>query len=297
MATYDPYIPANPGELITAQAWNEVQVDVKEDIADQIEEAKQDLRHTGVDIAKDAGEFAGKNPDEWKAELDERYSAKLHDHQGITVWRRYIKRFTREVGEALLVHELGRFPIVDTYVLDPVTTSDDAEFRLCKILFFAGHADADDLGLRVRVYRDRALRGIVFEKLAAEIGLEYTDSSSIADVVDDFWTQFMLDPNDEIEHCQTPWVQSCCERNRTVGDLKKAGDWDDLYIALNPRKTAVGAALTTGKANALELPTSRVEVAHVNYDTLHVKTNWAETKGGGDGEDEPPLDLMMLLRI
>lgn len=298
-ATFDPYIEVHPGELITAQGWNGVQVDVKEDIAAQIEAAKEELRRTGVDTAKDAGEFAGQTPDEWKEELDERYAPKTHDHEGVTVWRRYIKRFTPEVNEALIGHDLGRFPIVDTYTLHPVTTSTDEPFAKCKILFFASHADADDLGLRVRVYRDRALRGIIFERLAAEIGLEYTDASSIADVVDDFWSRFMLDPNDEIDHCQTPWVDACCERNRTVGELRKAGDWDDLYIALNPRKCAVGAELsTTPNDSVLQLspPTCRVEVAHVNYDVLHVtasKDNWPTAENG----EELPLDLMLLLRI
>jgi hypothetical protein len=300
MATFDPYIEAHPGELITAQAWNGVQVDVKEDIAAQIEAAKTDLRTNGVDIAKNADEFADKTPDEWKEELDERYAPKIHDHQAVTVWRRYIKRFTPDVNEALLEHDLGRYPIVDTYRLHPVATAGDTTFGRCKIMFFASHADADDLGLRVRVYRDRALRGIIFERLAAEIGLQYNDDSSIADVVDDFWTQFMLDPNDEIDHCQTPWIDSCCERNRTVGELKRSGDWDDLYIALNPRKCGLGAELTgtVGDNNVLQVdaPACRVEIAHVNYDTLHVaasRDNWPEDENG----QAIPLDLMLLLRI
>jgi hypothetical protein len=295
MADPQPYIEAHPGELITAQAWNEVQVDIKKDIADEIEEAKEDIRHTGVDKAKDADEFAGKTPTEWTDELDQRYAAKAHDHEGQTVRRRYIKQFTPDVNEALLVHELGQFPLVDMYKLLPVTTAGDQKYAACKILFFASHADADELGLRVRVYRDRALRGIVFEHLAAEIGLEYTDDSSIADVIDDFWTQFMLDPNDEIEHCQTDWIDDCCEKNRTVGELKRAGDWDDLYIGLNPQKCGLGAELDIGDNGALRPPTCRVEVSHVNYDTLHIladTTNWPTEEGKPE-----LLDLMLLLRI
>jgi hypothetical protein len=295
MADPQPYIEAHPGELITAQAWNEVQVDIKKDIADEIEEAKEDIRHTGVDKAKDADEFAGKTPTEWTDELDQRYAPKTHDHEGQTVRRRYIKQFTPDVNEALLVHELGQFPLVDLYKLLPVTTAGDQKYAACKILFFASHADADELGLRVRVYRDRALRGIVFEHLAAEIGLEYTDDSSIADVIDDFWTQFMVDPNDEIEHCQTDWIDDCCEKNRTVGELKRAGDWDDLYIALNPQKCGLGAELDIGDNGALRPPTCRVEVSHVNYETLHIladTTNWPTEEGKPE-----LLDLMLLLRI
>ena len=137
MATFDPYVAANPGDLITAQAWNELQVDVQGDIAAKVEAAKEDLRKNGVDKATDAAEFAGKTPEEWEKELDQRYAPKVHDHQGVTVWRRYIKRFTPDVNEALLTHELGRFPIVDAYTLLPVATQGDSKFAKCKILFFA----------------------------------------------------------------------------------------------------------------------------------------------------------------
>jgi hypothetical protein len=280
MEDFQPYIAAQPGELITAQAWNEVQVDVKKDIADEISAAKEDIVHTGVDKSKDSDEFDGKTADEWTAELDQRYAPKLHDHEGQSVWRRYIKEFTPKVNEALLTHELGRFPIVDVYELLAVTTAKVGDKTDCKILLFNGHADTDELDLRVTVYRDRALRGIPFEHFAAEVALQYTDDSSIADVIDDFWTQFMLDPNDEIEHCQTGWLDDCCEKNRTVGELKKAGDWDDLYIALNPHKSGLGAD-----------PPSRLDVSHVNYDTLYLKADFASI------ESTEPLDLMFLLRI
>jgi hypothetical protein len=305
MTDFQPYIEAQPGELITAQAWNEVQVDVKKDIAAEISAAKDDIRHTGVDKSKDSDEFGGKTPEEWTDELDQRYAPKVHDHEGQSVWRRYIKQFTPDVNEALLPHKLGRFPLVDVYELLRVTTKGDTKFAACKILFFSGHADTDDLGLRVQVYRDRVLRGIPFEHMAAEVGLQYTDDSSIADVVDDFWNQFMLDPNDEIEHCQTGWIDDCCEKNRTVGELKKAGDWDDLFIGLNPRKCGVGADLNVAPANVdpvqVNRPVCRVDVAQANYDTLHIvadAVNWPTATSSEGGAAEPaPLDLMFLLRI
>ena len=36
-----PYIPHNPGDLITAEDWNDVQKKIKEDIAKQIQDAIQ----------------------------------------------------------------------------------------------------------------------------------------------------------------------------------------------------------------------------------------------------------------
>jgi hypothetical protein len=281
MPTFEPYTEVQPGELITAGFMNQVQVDIKQDIADEIEAAKDDLRKNGVDKAKDADKLDGNTPDELMDKLDERYAPKTHDHEGRAVWRRYIKQFTPTVSEALITHDLGRYPMVDTYVLDPVTSINE---RACKIVLFSGHADADELNLRVKVYRERVVRGIPFERLAAEVGLRYTDESSIADVADDFWGAFEKDPNDEIGHCQTEWFEDCCQKNRTVGELKSRGDWDDLYVALNPRKVAMGPGpLKNDVAN----PT--IVVSHVNYQTLHVTASGQKDWGS--------IDLMFLLRI
>ena len=64
--SFNPYVAAHPGDLITAQAWNELQVDVQQDIAAKVDAAKQDLRKNGVDKATDAAEFSGKTPEEWE---------------------------------------------------------------------------------------------------------------------------------------------------------------------------------------------------------------------------------------
>jgi len=279
-----------------------MQIDVGKDIHDQVEAAKTEIRETGVDQAGNAGKFDDRTPTEWTADLDQRYAAEIHDHEGQSVYRRYMKHFNSDVDEVLLEHDLGRFPLVDAYELLPVVDKvvDDLDLTNCKILFFHGHIEADKLGLRRSVYRDRALRGIAFERILSELGVEYTDDSSIADVVNDWWNAFLADPNDDdIEHCQSPWVDECCEKNRTVGEQRKSGDWDDLYISIWPRKCAVGAALeldaeTDGPAGLIQ-PACRVLVEQINYDTLYAKVNWFDHNP--DDNQELPLDLMFLLRI
>src|SRR5262252_1693576 len=47
-------------------------------------------------------------------------------------------------------------------------------------------------------------------------------------------------PNDEFEedqYCHSPWFEKCCGEQRTVGELKKRGDWDDIWFQMRPRKT------------------------------------------------------------
>jgi hypothetical protein len=306
--TVEPYIKHVAGDPITADDWNGIQVDVKQDIAAQIQATKQDIKTTGVDHAGDSDKFAGKSDTQWEQTLDQRYAAKNHDHEGQSVYRRYIKQFTPDVNRVLLQHRLGRYPIVDTYELLPVTTRVDGteDFTHCKLLFFNGHADADRFDLRTRAYRDRAIRGLVFERVLLQLGVAYTDESSIADVVNDMWDAFMHDPNDEIEHCQTQWVNDCCERERTVADLRRSGEWDDLYLSLWPRKCGIGADLELGAAITNQSPAAgvvppscRVEIHQVNYDTLYIAADghWAPDPSDPAGQRKLPLDLMLLLRI
>lgn len=281
-----PYIPRAPGDLLTAEDWNDVQTMTRADMAAQLAATVDEIIHGRVDHAGDAERFATMTPDAWTALLDERYAPKHHDHEGTVGYRRYVKHFDSEVSKVLLNHNLGRFPLVDIYELLPVVGPDAEapDLNACKVLFFNGHADADRYDLRVRAYGERALRGIIFARWLAELGVVYTDDSSISDVVNDMWDAFMKDPNDEIPdgHCQTGWIADCCERNRTVGELKRAGEWDDLFIALRPRKCGLGGG-----------PRCRVLVEQVNYDVLYLEV----AKPDGDNETIDPLDLMVLLRI
>jgi hypothetical protein len=278
-----PYLPAEPGQLISAERDNDLQVAIRDDIAARVAAAKDEIVGGRVERAGDAERFASRTPGEWTDALDERYAPKHHDHEGRVGYRRYVKHFDDEVTKRFLVHELGRFPIVDVYRLDPVVGPDarDHEFDRCKVLFFGGHNDADRYDLRVRAYGERALRGIRFERWLEELGVEYEDDDTISDVVSDMWNAFMKDPNDEIPdgHCQTSWVEKCCQRNRTVAELRQSDEWDDLYIALKPVRFGLGDASP-----------GIVRVEQVNYDTIYLETVNMPV-------EERRLDVMVLLRI
>lgn len=277
-----PWIPQNPGDLIKADNWNEVQqyarADIKRsaaDLASQIQQVEQKLGEV------DAAKFGGKSPDEWR----EQFAPSVHDHEGQTAYRRFIKRFTPDLNKVLLNHKLGRFPLVDVYELLPVTKKDG--YQDCKLLFYYGHADADDFGLLLKVYRDRVPLGIPFEQLLSELDVEYDDDDTIEDVLNDMWTAFMADPNDELDHCTSPWVDKCCGERRTVKELKDADQWGDFYVAIKPRKCGKGVDVQDSNLSPLT-PFCQVEVFHVNYETVFVETH------GLDGDQK--LDLMFLMR-
>jgi hypothetical protein len=277
----EPYISREPGDLITAGDWNGVQVEIREDIRKSIDKAKEEVKHEGVDTAKNADEFAGMSEKELTDKLDQRYAPRVHDHEGQSAYRRYIKEFTTDPGldSVLLKHELGRFPLVDTYELLAVAPQDGGTGD-CKLLFYYGHADAERLGLWIRTGRERVPLGLPFEQVLTELGIEYEDDDTIEDVLNDLWNGFMKDPNDEIKHCTTEWVDECCGERRTVADLKRADQWNDLYLALRPRKCGKGA----------DDDVVQVEIAQVNYDTIFVTIDAAYLS------ENSPLDLMFLLR-
>jgi hypothetical protein len=294
-----PYIPRNPGDLITSEDWNDLQCKVQEDIQNTATETEGKLKEEGVSRADNADKFDGKTPKDWTDELDERYAPEVHDHEGMAGYRRYIKRFTGELDKVLIHHKLGRFPLVDVYRLMPVVgekASDEirTEFGHCKLLFYYGHADADNFGLAHQVYREKVKLGLSFGPLLDELGVEYEDDDTIEDVLNDMWDAFMKDPNDEIDHCQTPWVEECCGKRRTVADLKKADQWNDLYVAILPLRILAGDSVC-GREEA-DIPPGgdirrpcKMIVAQVNYDSIYLEVEEL-------AENDPPLDLMILMR-
>jgi hypothetical protein len=282
-----PFIAREPGDLITADDWNGMQRKIKDEIRAQTQAAREELKREGVDRADNADHFATMSESDLTDKLDERYAPKVHDHEGPSAYRRYIKEFTKDPGldKVLLEHGLGRFPLVDVYQLLPVAPS---KFPGCKLIFYYGHADADELGLRERVGRsDWVYIGIPFEEVLRELGVEYSEDNQIEDVLNEMWDAFLRDPNDEIEHCTTAWVDECCGERRTIRELKEAGDWDDLRLALRPRKCGLGTFAMSTEAKT----TCIVEVRQLTYSTLFV-----DVATNALADADLPLDLMILLR-
>jgi hypothetical protein len=272
MATIMPYVPQNPGDLITAENWNEMQVKIQQDILDKMKKAEDDVKAGTVAKAQDAATVDGKTVTDLTADFDVRYAFKVHDHEGVAAYRRYFKEFMSSPSrllDAFLRHGLHRFTIVDTYAMDDVVrkqpASDKEDYKGCKFLFFRKHQDADAYGLYVSSGRDNELVGISFDELIREYDVEVKDDDSIEDAIGDFWDEFTKEPNDKIHYCQTPWVKECCDKSRTVGDLKRSGDWPDLYIAMRPVKCEIDPTGETMLWPCL------AEVDQVSYDTLYVR--------------------------
>jgi hypothetical protein len=319
-----PYIPHAPGDVFTAEDWNTLQTAIKEDIRKNIEAAKDEIRKSGVDHAGDSDKFAKMTDSDWERVLDERYAAKSHEHEGPSVYRRYIKRFRQKpgMGTVFLNHGMGRFPLVDVYILDPVTNGAEGTGD-CRLLFYYTHEDVETYGLRLDYPQGSKQIGVPFEQILRELEVPYDDDAQIANLVNEMWDALQKDPNDEIPHCTTKWIDDCCAENRSVAELKRAQQWDDFFLALKPVKCGLACGDHLVQAQAQSRPqvleryakedaeknadTSReikdrgtpqelpapsrpfqVEIQHVDYQTLFLQAAF--------GGDEEEVDLMILLR-
>jgi len=316
----EEYIKRDPGDLITSEDWNEVQVEIKKDIEAKIKSAKEQIKKTGVERADNADKFDNKTPKGWTDELDERYAAKVHDHKGETVYRRYHKRFTKETRSAFLHHELGRFPLVDVYELLPfvlpVSSGGTSEVESSdgyppKFFLYYHHEEADKFGLNAKVCQMRVPLGVPIEAVLDEYGIVWERDNTLEDVRNDLWgfgelPGLFTPPNDEISHAFSPWIKE--NERLKIKTLDKNNEWENIQLAFRPRKTELcwvgedwlpcisesGESSST-KSKEAERSTGMpyyLQVTHINYETLLL-----EVVNADNIPSNKPLDVMVLLRI
>jgi len=322
-----PYIQRNPGDIWTAEDWNGVQTKIKDDIREKIDEATEQITKTGVLRADNADKFAEKTPDDWVRDLDGRYAQKLHDHEGQSVYRRYHKRFSKEVPAAFIEHNLGRFPLVDVYELMEVSPEIEANLpetiktsdgKPARFFLYYHHEESDRFKLDIKVYRDKARFGIPLETVLTEYGVEWEDDDTLQDVRNDLWDRLFALPNDEISHVSSPWIEEKCIERAKVGELKTNDEWQDIKLAFRPVKCEAVFCrfienFDVGADGKLGVPQIKIDavrsersidrsnlglmplrITHVNYETLLIEVAKPEFFLPND---DSFIDVMLLLRI
>jgi hypothetical protein len=275
-----PYVPAKPGDLITAEGWNTMQLDVKQDISQQVATAIAGLK--SVDHATDADTLEKKDLQALTQYILEQVFAELPKRTG------YMQYFCNlHVGQDKIIkHGLKTPPLVDIYQLEyfpGVCAKDDrpgdaiAEW----VLFYLYHADERRIRIPgqpdgIDIETDppsRILWKTLIDQFAANKQLEYTDDTTLDDLEVDFWRAMFADPNGRFDAdaaCHSPWFEKCCGEKRTVGDLTRHGDMDDIYLKVVPRKT-VNFAPTAADNPPINPEPTNVRVAHLDLDTVVVQ--------------------------
>lgn len=290
-----PYVEAHPGDLITAEMWNRMQSRIQEDILATAERVVEEIDE--VDRAGDSAKLDGKTPAEIADAIVERALREMRERSG------YQRIHTVLPAGRLreIEHKLGLAPLVDLYRLEyfPVVYREDDQTYLSWATFYLRHSS--ESRIRFNVAGGGAAGGggravsvelespsgpafkLRFSDLLERYRVPYDDTSSLGDLEAEFWQAFFAPPNegfDDDQYGHSPWFERCCGERRTVRDLKRAGDWDELWLQMMPVKTAIflpsgdafGGGRQDGPGNNPDRAPSPygpvvVDVFHTDFDT------------------------------
>jgi hypothetical protein len=294
----EPYTTFEPGQLITAEAMNEMQSKIRDDILGQIGSALAQL--DSVPNADDAAKLEGETSQELLDRFLERALADIPSRTG------YLQLFKvlREERISTVEHGLGRSPLVDVYELDAFQglCAVDDERRVHDVRFYLYHTSEkrlrhrDENGNTITIdveSTDEPVFKVPFATMLDIYGVAYTASSSLGDLETEFWTAFFASPNDQFDpddYCHSPWFERCCREERTVESLKEKDDWDELWLKMRPMKT-INIGFGTTAARARPAP---VTVSHLGFN--EVAFAYMPSELGDNRPTEEELRIMALLK-
>ncbi|MEU3461974.1 hypothetical protein ABZ721_18785 [Streptomyces sp. NPDC006733] len=313
--TDTPYVERAPGDLLTAEDWNQVQLKIYADIRATAQAAADGVTH--VAGADNADHLEGKDLNALTEEVTRRV---LDQVRGRTGYQQLFKMLRKDdVTE--LEHQLGSCPLVDVYELDyfKVACREDDETRLAWATFYLHHRterrvrvrDASNNQVAVDIQpKDFPELGIPFADLLTRYRVPYTDSSTLDDLETEFWKAFFKGPNDQFgddTYCHSPWFERCCKQNTTVEQLKAGGDWNDLLFQFRPRRTLnFPAGPGSGTDNQVPIPApANVMIQHLDLNRTAVWFRGDAVHGGPEagqvadylqGEYGNELAVMILLK-
>lgn len=305
--TVTPYLERKPRDLITAEDWNEMQVLIRKDIDAQLRAAIEAIQQ--VPKSADSSKLGGKTPEELAQQIIDSALQGLNERTG---YMRVFKQLQptppapsgqkEDLKISYIEHELKDYPVVDVYQLLPfeVICSEDDVKEKHEVLFYLYHSS--EKKIRTKVADDTIQEAeiepsgdfvfkIPFSKMLELYKVEYDDDSSLGDLETDFWEAFYSAPDDEFEDdqdCHSPWFDRCCGERRSVGELKKRGDWDDMWFQMRPVKTI-------NSDGESRLPPF-VGVAQLDFDRVGLVYRPVQQ---GDDNTVPtePLPVMVLLKV
>ncbi len=271
-----PYIQSKPGDLWTAEIWNDTQVQIKEDIEtkvdakvkalkDEIEQKgvnsqvqiekdiatkvkalKDEIEQKGVNFAQNADKFAGKTSGEWESGLDRKFAPITHDHKAKSI--RLFKRFTKTENSAIIVHDFGGFPMVDICKLKEIEglslgrRSGGVKF----LLFKEGELDFKEVDFREPTGKSSIAFPLKEVLADYDVNLDRPGNiegtgflNTLNSIQTGLWDSLfgrITDDNDSINYALSKWVQEKCTEKVTLRTLIGSGDWDKIYLYFRPAK-------------------------------------------------------------
>src|SRR6476661_8651276 len=109
------YLEAKPGDLITAENWNELQKRIHQDVVDTTQKAVSGV--TDVNHAKDSDKLDGKTADKLADEIVARAVQEVRLQSGYQQYFTVLTYDPAKPQDWVLQHKLGLPPLVDLYRL------------------------------------------------------------------------------------------------------------------------------------------------------------------------------------
>ena len=300
--SFEPYIPFEPGGLINSEDQNEIQQFIRADLAaNAAADAKNVEELKGLIANVDAPKFGGKTPDDWIEDNDKRY-VRRDDPQAAGQHRRYFKQIDRQISQggntifepAVIDHGLCLFPLVEVYELAPLfdpanppdKLGDDLDPATLKFLvYYASKRDPHAEFLRTES-SDWFYWGDTLVFWLEQFDVRPAMSQKFDDLLNDFWGN-MFNPgleqdefkNESFGH--TPYVQKWIDGDKSIGDLVKGGQWEDLRVAIRPQLLSPGHLASIVQDGTPTI--TEVKVYHISQNAVEIQV-------------PREMDLMVLLR-
>lgn len=304
-----PYISQDPGDLITAENWNELQVKIKEDIAGQVGQVETALNEF-KEAPVDADTFDGKTPKEWTSDLDKRYAPLEHIHDGVRRYRRYFLELETVVPStspdtplmlqpAVIMHGMGRHPVVQVYELTELPIAFSRNISRSYQFCFCGpehHNDPEAMDFKTKSWDERhwgdsididmiedlarSLEAEEQEAFKAQFKDSFTLNAWLSNLEKAFFepgpAQYHFDMGDVY---RTQWIKD--RETKTISELRGGGEWPPRFVY---RPILVNFALLRPGENG-DLEPKFIHIFHLNLKEVEIAPQIGEE-----------LHLMVLLR-
>jgi hypothetical protein len=315
-----PYQDYKPGQLIEAERMNQMQKQIKEDIGKQITDAKEEIKKGSVAQAGDAAKFEGKTSAEWETELDKVYALKNHSHENYPYYQRYLLELEPVGGElqpAVLIHNMGRNPIVQVYELlqlpDSVNPPTAAGAPSKPVhLAYCGPDHSDDeqaLDLGTKSWDERSwgdpLDVVITNieqtldeerraKFRAQFQVNFTLNAWLTNL-----EKAMFEPGPAQYHFdigdifRTKWVKD--RAGTKVSELDSSGEWPPRFVYRPVLLDTSGRAERTIEGSIIE-GRPALDVYHLNLKEVEIRIYGIPPAGGPPAPATATIRLMVLLR-
>lgn len=289
-----PYVKRDPGDLITAEDWNDLQKKIKGDLA-TINEAINKLKTEPVPNADNAHKLDGKDLDALKQAFLEEALKLLPKRTGYKMLFKNLTAGKANIIEHKLGGELKAFPLVDIYYLEPfqVVCSERHQENAEYVRFYLYHGSEHKIRVQDSTYSiepaGEPKYRVLFKDMLELYYPEYKQETLLRGLVTEFWEHF-CDANDEFDSsdfCHSPWFEECCREEKPIAGI----DWDDLWlkmILVNPLRGSA-AINYINNDNNLASEDIRIKIKHINFDTLGIDL--------GFNSNSIKVPVMMLLKV